>query len=315
MGIRCPKCGAEMRRRVAKRGRNKGREFWGCSRYPACKGIVGGNIVSLNVMSRASKPSKIRLTDIKLGIGVFLIVSVGLSVWYEGDPRLAGLLNRGSKGPGETIVGRASVIDGDTIEIRGQRIRFNGIDAPETDQLCFREGGERYHCGRQSANFLDSYLAASRPTTCNFVEWDQYDRYVGDCYRADGESVAVALVTAGHALDWPRYSSGAYADYQANASAKKSGVWQGAFEKPWDYRARKRSEQQEQRGEDRTVRTGNGEGNCNIKGNISVSTGARIYHLPGQEFYDKTQINTGRGERWFCSETEARAAGWRRAQR
>jgi len=52
---------------------------------------------------------------------------------------------------------------------------------------------------------------------------------------------------------------------------------------------------------------------CLIKGNISQNTGERIYHVPGQEWYGKTVIDTSRGERWFCSEDEAQRAGWRRA--
>ncbi|HMM73900.1 MAG TPA: hypothetical protein PKC22_17035, partial [Rhodocyclaceae bacterium] len=54
-------------------------------------------------------------------------------------------------------------------------------------------------------------------------------------------------------------------------------------------------------------------GACNIKGNISRK-GERIYHVPGQKYYAQTQISAGKGERWFCSEREARAAGWRRSQ-
>jgi len=54
---------------------------------------------------------------------------------------------------------------------------------------------------------------------------------------------------------------------------------------------------------------------CNIKGNISMRTGERIYHVPGGKFYDLTVINPAKGERWFCSEAEARAAGWRRSPR
>jgi len=53
---------------------------------------------------------------------------------------------------------------------------------------------------------------------------------------------------------------------------------------------------------------------CSVKGNISVGSGERIYHVPGQEFYADTVINLLKGERWFCSEEQARAAGWRRAQ-
>jgi hypothetical protein len=53
---------------------------------------------------------------------------------------------------------------------------------------------------------------------------------------------------------------------------------------------------------------------CGIKGNISTRTGERIYHMPGQKYYFETRINWFRGERWFCSESDARAAGWRKSR-
>ena len=56
-------------------------------------------------------------------------------------------------------------------------------------------------------------------------------------------------------------------------------------------------------------------GGCNIKGNISHNSGRRIYHMPGDRDYERTRISTSRGERYFCTEAEARAAGWRRAGR
>lgn len=54
-------------------------------------------------------------------------------------------------------------------------------------------------------------------------------------------------------------------------------------------------------------------GSCNIKGNVSIGSGERIYHVPGQHYYEATKISLQYGERWFCSEEEARAAGWRKA--
>lgn len=54
---------------------------------------------------------------------------------------------------------------------------------------------------------------------------------------------------------------------------------------------------------------------CVIKGNISINSGKRIYHVPGQEDYEATRIRTEYGERWFCTEADARAAGWRKAGR
>lgn len=54
---------------------------------------------------------------------------------------------------------------------------------------------------------------------------------------------------------------------------------------------------------------------CNIKGNVSINSGAHIFHVPGQKDYDRTRISADYGERWFCSEADARAAGWRKAGR
>ncbi|TPL74175.1 thermonuclease family protein [Mesorhizobium sp. B2-3-15] len=140
----------------------------------------------------------------------------------------------------DPIAGIASVIDGDTIEIHGQRIRFNGIDAPETAQQCDDSKGFRYQCGVKSAVALVTFLTLSRPTHCTFVSWDRYGRYVGDCYRTDGKSVAGWLVENGLALDWPNYSHGAYAGQQAKAKAAKIGLWAGAFQAPWEWRAEHR---------------------------------------------------------------------------
>ncbi|MBZ9709826.1 excalibur calcium-binding domain-containing protein [Mesorhizobium sp. ESP7-2] len=135
------------------------------------------------------------------------------------------------------ITGIASVIDGDTIEIHGQRIRFNGTDAPESKQYCDDAKGFEYSCGRRSAEALDGFLAVSRPVQCTFVDWDRYHRFVGECRRADGASVAGWMVEHGQALDWPRYSHGAYAQQQATAEAAKIGVWAGKFQAPWEWRA------------------------------------------------------------------------------
>ncbi len=210
----------------------------------------------------------------------------------------------------DPIIGRASVIDGDTIEIHGERIRFNGIDAPESRQLCQDAQGQDYRCGQVASNALDRFLSQSRPTRCDFVERDRYGRFVGNCYRADGASVASWLVRNGHAMDWPRYSDGAYADDQAAAKAERLGIWAGTFQPPWDWRAA-----QNESGASPIVplvSTPQTSG-CNIKGNISKK-GERIYHVPGQKYYDKTVISEGEGERWFCSEDEARKAGWRKSK-
>ncbi len=146
-------------------------------------------------------------------------------------------LSASAAGP---ITGRASVVDGDTIELAGQKVRFNGIDAPENWQLCKDAGGRDYRCGQAAANALDTFLSASRPVMCEFVTRDRYRRFVGNCFRADGASVQSWLVRNGHALDWPRYSKGAYAADQALAEKAKAGMWQGDFIPPWEARAVRR---------------------------------------------------------------------------
>lgn len=138
------------------------------------------------------------------------------------------------------LVGRASVIDGDTIEIHGTRIRFNGIDAPESRQQCHDKAVKPYRCGKASADALDGFLAGSRPTSCIAVDRDRYGRVVADCFRADRQNAAAWLVRNGHALDWPKYSKGRYAADQLTAKEAHAGVWQGEFIEPWEHRRRKR---------------------------------------------------------------------------
>lgn len=136
----------------------------------------------------------------------------------------------------EPLIGRASVIDGDTIEIHGERIRLNGIDAPEGRQRCQDARGKDYRCGTIAANALADFLSASSPTRCEFIERDRYRRFVGRCFRADGKDVQAWLVRNGHALDWPRYSKGAYASDQEDAKRNRRGMWSGSFMPPWEWR-------------------------------------------------------------------------------
>lgn len=141
----------------------------------------------------------------------------------------------------EPITGRASVIDGDTLGFGKQRVRLNGIDAPEASQICQDSAGRDYRCGKVAAGALDEWLARSRPTRCTEIDRDRYRRIVADCFRADGESVQRWLVQNGHALDWPRYSKGAFADDQAIAQSTKAGLWQGHFVEPWEVRKQRRA--------------------------------------------------------------------------
>jgi len=137
------------------------------------------------------------------------------------------------------VIGLASVIDGDTVEIHGTRIRIFGIDAPESDQLCRNEESELYRCGQKASNALFDFIAR-RPLECVEVDRDRYNRSVAVC-SVGATDITDWLVRNGLALDWPQYSKGDYADAQAEAKREQRGMWGGSFKEPWNYRACRRS--------------------------------------------------------------------------
>jgi endonuclease YncB( thermonuclease family) len=138
--------------------------------------------------------------------------------------------------PVGSIAGRASVIDADTIEIHGQRIRIWGIDAPEGAQTCKDASGSEYRCGQIGSMKLASYLDEAQPIICAQRDVDRYSRIVASCVNTFGQDLATWLVRNGHALDWPMYSKGAYSRAQSGAKNRKAGIWQGTFVEPWEWR-------------------------------------------------------------------------------
>ena len=134
------------------------------------------------------------------------------------------------------VAGTATVIDGDTLEIHGQRIRLHGIDAPESRQLC-RLDGKPWHCGRDAANALAEKIDR-RPVTCEDLGRDRYKRIIARCTVA-GEDLEKWMVANGWALAYRRYSLD-YVDQEAEAQAARRGIWAGEFVKPWEWRRGKR---------------------------------------------------------------------------
>lgn len=133
---------------------------------------------------------------------------------------------------GEQISGRASVLDGNTIEIDGTKLRLDGIIAPESAQQCGGRSGGDYPCGEEAAYALDLYLSESGPTTCDVVGRDRYDRSLANCLRSDGSSVNGWMVAMGWAVDWQRGEAGRFTAEQQSAKSRQLGVWQGQFSLP-----------------------------------------------------------------------------------
>jgi endonuclease YncB( thermonuclease family) len=133
------------------------------------------------------------------------------------------------------IVGVARVIDGDTIQIVGIRIRLEGIDAPEWDQTCFDAEERSWPCGRTATQELASLLHG-RELTCKPQGLDVYRRALAVCTLADGVDVNAWLVRQGWAVISGYASS--YRFEQAEAKSAGRGIWVGRFELPRDWRRR-----------------------------------------------------------------------------
>lgn len=134
---------------------------------------------------------------------------------------------------GRLIIGVASVIDGDTIEIHGERIRLFGIDAPESRQECRRPDGSLWRCGQQAALALQDHIGR-RPIKCEQRDIDRYHRIVAQC-RLAGEDINGWLVATGWAVAFTRYSRD-YVQQEEEARAERRGIWSGDFAMPWDWR-------------------------------------------------------------------------------
>jgi len=194
-----------------------------------------------------------------------------------------------------TVSGVPRVVDGDTLVVENTRVRLFGIDAPESKQTCQRASGGAWSCGAAATAALRAL--AAQEVRCSGDEEDRYGRLIAVC-RAGGRDLNAAMVARGAAFAYRKYSM-AYVRQEVEAKSARRGVWQGNAERPDLVRAQTRAV------------TPPPKSGCAIKGNISGR--GHLYHVPGMRSYEATRINTRKGERWFCSEAQAKAAGWRRA--
>ena len=207
----------------------------------------------------------------------------------------------------QVVQGHARAVDGDTLEVAGKRVRLFGIDAPESDQTCQKDGTS-WACGHAATEQLSALVEGQR-VECNGTGVDQYGRFLAVC-SAGSEQLNKVMVEQGWAVAYRQYS-GDYTAAELYAKSNHLGIWSSTFTLPSEYRHSKlppaiTSVPATQRRA--MAQPPQWKGGCLIKGNRN-RRGEWIYHLPGMPYYDRT-----RAEEIFCTEEQALRAGYRRAK-
>ena len=124
------------------------------------------------------------------------------------------------------------VVDGDTIHLNGEKIRFTGIDTPELKQTCIKDGVEDF-CGVTAKLILINKIG-NNTVECISEGRDQYKRILAECF-VNNESLSSYLVRSGYAFAYRKYSKKFIKD-EDYAKANQIGIWSMKFEYPWEYR-------------------------------------------------------------------------------
>lgn len=185
-----------------------------------------------------------------------------------------------------------SVADGDTITVkisgRAEKVRLIGLDTPEAGE-CFAKESTRATTSLVKGKSVRLVSDKSQPNR------DRYGRLLRHVVLTDGRRVAPVLIAGGYGWEF-KYGNdyqgrAAHTRAEARAIKAKAGMWRGCRD---------------------LTRKITVKGKCRIAGNISK--GEKIYHLPGGRSFQKVTINTRQGVRWFCTQLDARKAGWRKAK-
>ncbi len=194
----------------------------------------------------------------------------------------------------ETVSGRARAISGDTLDVGGWLVRLSDVEAVELGQVCRDPKGRAWRCGERARRALRD-LVRRGEVVCRDLARSGPGRLEGTC-TAGGMDLAEAVVGAGYAFA-EGFFFRTYGDQEGAARAARRGIWQGEAERPADYRAARWAWAK--------AKAPDG---CPIKG--QVTRRAKTYVVPWAPDYSQVRVRRSRGERWFCSEADAAAAGF-----
>lgn len=225
------------------------------------------------------------------------------------------------KNPTITIT---SVVDGDTVKgaLDGslETFRLIGIDTPETVHPnkpveCF--GVE---ASKKAKQLLQDKVVSINTDKTQDLQ-DKYGRRLVYITLPDGRDFGEVMIGSGYAYEYtynlPYENKIKYKEAEKLAREGKIGLWSdqacAGFTQPIILDTSKK-DYDKKTDVNTKAEDSEGDAECLIKGNISTKTGEKIYHVPGQRYYNQTVISEEKGERWFCTEGEAREAGWRKAK-
>jgi endonuclease YncB( thermonuclease family) len=226
---------------------------------------------------------------------------------------------------GPSFAANSAVRDAGTIDVGGVTYRLGGIDAPAPDQVCIDDHADNWACGAEARDQLAA-LIGDRNVRCDDLGPDTvYNKWhFGVCTAGDDPtSLNQLLVRRGLAMNLASAGAGRFGDDEADAKNKRQGLWKGCFVAPQEFRAGRkdgallggacRSDK------DREIRAALFPQNpampagCGIKGKYAlrarVTGNIGIYHLQVCRSYPALT----NPDRWFCSEDEAKASGFRKA--
>lgn len=194
------------------------------------------------------------------------------------------------------ISGVAAALTGDTLRVDGTLIRLTGIEAPASAQPCYRANGKRWNCASAARSGLNGIVRGHK-VTCTSSGQDESGRTLASCVVEGAKDIASELARNGYVFATDNSFFSTLSGEESAAREAKRGIWQGEVLRPQAWR-------------DQTWQAAKREApdGCPIKGVIRAS--AKIYALPWSDVYAKARVRPTRGEHWFCSEDEAKAAGF-----
>lgn len=299
--------------------------FWGIVRWTAfvwnvIKDAAGSLLVPLRDVLRvptdAARDKLRMMPDVarKFPIKAHHLITAALvlGLIYVGGPMLrsadgisAPVLDISAAAPSDSshqvtisneISGSAAALTGDTMRVDGTLVRLTGIEAPASAQPCHRANGRRWNCASTARSGLNK-IVRGRKVTCTSSGRDGGGWTLARCAIDGTKDIATELVRKGYVFSTDNSFFSSLSNEEITAREAKLGIWQGEVLRPKEWR--------EQTWEAAKREAPDG---CPIKGIVHAS--AKIYALPWSDVYTKARVRPERGGRWFCSEDDAKAAGF-----